>query len=79
MRVISKTAASDVNFTGIILNKAESRPLRNVIFQHIMLRYDLLAARWKHLLCQMKGQNKHQACRLPQACPKGGSQDDIPL
>lgn len=61
------------NFTGIILNGAKCKPLRNIIFQH----HHILAARWKHLLCQIKGQNKCQPSRSKQACPKGGSQDDI--
>ena len=66
------------NFTGVILNGAECKPLRYIIFQHLMQRYDILAARWKHLLCQIKGQNKCQPGRPKQACPEGGSQDDVP-
>lgn len=66
------------NFTGVILNGAECKPLRNIIFQHLMPCYAILAARWKQLLCQIKGQNKCQLGRLKQACPEGGSQDNVP-
>lgn len=45
------------NFTGVIFNGAGGKPNGNIISQHLMQDHDILAARWKHLLGQIKGQN----------------------
>lgn len=55
------------NFSGGILKGAECKPLRDIVFLHLMQRCDTLAARWEHLR-QSKGQSKPGRLRL--ACPR---------
>lgn len=63
------------NFTGIILNGAEYKPLGNIIFQHLMQHCDILRARWK---ASTPWSRSRTNVNLVDCSKQGGSQDDVP-